>query len=77
MHAHTRATEIRYLAISPEFKALDELKHYLDLYWQYDIIFHYDGDLSPSIFTGHWDGHPAGHLNEIGYVHIILVHIQQ
>ena len=57
---HTRVTEIRYLAISPEFKVLDELKDYLDLYWQYDFIPHYDGDLSPSIFTGHWVGHPAG-----------------
>ena len=68
LHAHTRATDIRYLALSPSFRALDELKFYLDLYWQHNIIPCYEDDLPPSFFTGDWVGHPAGHLTSIGYV---------
>lgn len=55
---HTRANEIRHLAVSPNFQAIDELKFHMDLYWYYSS----NDDLSPSTFSGQWVGHPAGHL---------------
>ena len=52
------------------FKAIDELKFYMDLYWHYSFIPEYNDDLSPSTFSGEWIGHPAGHLTLIGYCHL-------
>ena len=70
LRAHTRANEIRHLSLSPNFKAIDELKFYMDLYWHYSFIPEYNDDLSPSTFSGEWVGHPAGHLTLIGYCHL-------
>ena len=68
LHAHSRAHQIRYLSISPNFEQLTELKFYLDLYWQYTFIPSYEDEfLEPTILTGTYVGHPSGHLFQVGY----------
>ena len=67
LHAHTRATEVRYFAPSPTFQRIDELKFFMDLYWSHTFIPVYDDDLQPSLFSGHYVGHPSGHLTSIRY----------
>ena len=66
LHAHTRTTQIRNLSLSINFKALDQLKFYLDLYWNQTFIPYYDP--SPTLRSGRYVGHPSGKLTLIGYI---------
>lgn len=69
LHAHTRATEVHYLALSQSFQSVDELRFYLDLYWRRTYVPEYvDGDEGETMsWTGTHVGHPSGHLQRIGY----------
>ena len=69
LHAHTRATQIRYFSVSANFRALHHLKFYLDLYWTYTFLPIYDDNLQSSLLSGEFIGHPAGQLKRIGYLH--------
>ena len=67
LHAHTRATTIRYLALPPTFRKLDDLKFFLDHYYNYTFIPSYEDPFEPSFITGHSVGHPSGNICTIGY----------
>ena len=68
LHAHTRATEVRFLALSPTFQQTDQLKYYLDLYWNRMYLLDYAHNPEPAFFSGNYIGHQSGQLESIGYL---------
>ena len=68
LHAHTRAAQLCYFALSPTFQLNDQLKFYLDLYWNCTFIPDYAENLEPLLLGGTYIGHQSGQLQNIGYV---------
>ena len=68
LHAHARATQLRYFALSPAFQLNDQLKFYLDLYWNRTFIPEYADNWEPLLLGGTYIGHQSGQLQNIRYV---------
>ena len=68
LHAHTKATSIRYFCIPGSFSSFNDFSNYLNLYWKLTFIPSYDESTPDSdTICGRYVGHQQGHLQSIYY----------